>query len=57
MDGNKNIARELRRQASTPEYRRHLQQLPQFQVEQKLPDEFRSLLSRLDANEGGRSRR
>ena len=48
MDRNTKIARELRRQAATPENRRHLQQLPQFRTEQDLPDRFRSLLRKLD---------
>lgn len=48
MNRNGNIARELRRQAAAPDNRRHLQGLPQFRVEQELPDEFRALLRRLD---------
>jgi hypothetical protein len=57
MNANGNIARELRRQAMTPENRRHLQGLPQFRVDQELPDEFRALLRRLDASKGHTTRR
>ena len=54
MNRNGSIARELRRQVMTPENRRHLQGLPQFRVEQELPDEFRALLRRLDASNTNR---
>ncbi len=57
MNRNGNIARELRRQATTPENRRHLQGLPQFRIEQELPDEFRALLRRLDDSKGHTTRR
>lgn len=57
MERNGSIARELRRQAGSPENRRHLQQLPQFRVEQELPDRLRSLLRELDDGEGRATRR
>ncbi len=51
LDRNMKIARELRRQATTSDNRRRLQQLPQFRVEQDLPDRLRSLLQKLEGEE------
>lgn len=51
MDRNMKLARELRRQATTSDNRRRLQQLPQFRVDQNLPDELRFLLQKLEGEE------
>jgi len=57
MDRNGSIARELRRQAASPENRRQLRRLPQFRVENELSEELRTLLRKLDAAQGRSSRR
>jgi hypothetical protein len=57
MNRSAHIGRQLRRLAGTEANRRHLLELPLFQVERKIPNVFERLLKRLDSVENDMARR
>jgi hypothetical protein len=57
MDRSVYTGRQLRRLAGTETNRRHLLELPLFQVEHEIPNDFERLLRRLESAEGETSRR
>jgi hypothetical protein len=57
MNRSAHIGRQLRRLAGTEANRRHLLELPLFQVEQEIPNDFERLLRRLESAEDETPRR